>query len=289
MTGPLPVPAMVGIGLKPVHVDALLGEESPVAWCEVHAENYMGPGGRPHRDLEAIRVAYPLSLHGVGLSIGGEEPLDTAHLARLRDLERRYRPGLVSEHLAWSSHGGLYFNDLLPLPYTAETLRRCAAHVNQVQQVLGRQILLENPSTYVAFAESTLDEVDFLSEIVRRTGCGLLLDVNNVHVSATNHAYPAEAYIDAFPVDHVGEIHLAGHATDIDDAGAPLLIDSHDRPVAEKVWMLFRRALRRTGALPTLIEWDNDLPDWIDLLTEADKARCILEAIPVEEPQHAAE
>ncbi len=264
-----PVPARAGVGLKPAHYDAILGSRPDLGFFEVHAENYMGAGGPPHRYLTAIRECYPLSVHGVGLSIGGTGPLDTAHLDRLAAVVDRYQPGLVSEHLAWSSHGGVFFNDLLPLPLNQATLDTVAEHVDQVQERLKRQILIENPSTYVEFASTTLSEVEFLETLARRTGCGLLLDVNNVHVSCTNHGGDAAATIDAFPIEHVGEIHLAGHAIDTDDDGRPLLIDAHDRRIIDPVWVLYGRALDRTGPVPTLIEWDNDVPDWPTLHGEA--------------------
>jgi uncharacterized protein (UPF0276 family) len=272
------VPARAGVGLKACHVATILRDRPEIGWFEVHPENYMGAGGPPHRHLAAIRECYPLSLHGVGLSIGGAGELDRDHLRRLGDLVRRYRPGLFSEHLAWSSHDEGYFNDLLPLPYTKETLQRVAEHVEQVQEALGRRILIENPSTYVRFAVSDMSEIAFLTELVHRTGCGLLLDVNNVHVQATNHGFDAAAYIDAFPVAHVGEIHLAGHAHETDDLGEALLIDTHDRPVDSIVWDLFARAVARTGPVPTLIEWDADVPDWPVLHAEAKRAEAIMRA-----------
>ena len=240
-----------------------------IGFFEVHAENYMGDGGVPHRQLTEIRDNYPLSLHGVGLSIGGEDPLDIAHLERLSVLNKRYQPGLFSEHLAWSSHDGTYLNDLLPVPYDEATLNRVCDHVDQVQETIGRQMLLENPSTYVAFEHSTMSEIDFISAIAKRTGCALLLDVNNIYVSATNHQYSPEDYLDAFPVEHVQEVHLAGHAPDQDEAGRPLLIDAHDRKVADVVWTLYRRLIARIGPKPTLIEWDNDIPEWSVLMAEA--------------------
>lgn len=270
------VPARAGVGLKARHYATILGEGPDVGWFEVHPENYMGAGGPPHRFLSAVRERYPLSLHGVGLSIGGAGPLDADHLARLKDLVGRYRPGLFSEHLAWSSHDEGYLNDLLPLPYTQETLARVAEHVDQVQEAIGRRMLVENPSTYVRFAASDMSEIEFLSELVRRTGCGLLLDVNNVHVQATNHGFDAAEYIDAVPVEHVGEIHLAGYARDEDDLGEPLLIDTHDRPVDRIVWDLFGRAVARTGPVPTLIEWDTDVPAWPVLHAEARRAEAIM-------------
>lgn len=275
MTDPT-LPPHTGIGFKPEHFDGLTADPGPVGFVEVHAENYMGDGGRPHAQLTHLRERFALSLHGVGLSIGGDGPLDRAHLQRLRRLCERYKPESFSEHLAWSSHGEVFLNDLLPLPYTAATLARVADHVAEVQDALGRRMLLENPATYVLFAESTLAETDFLGEIVRRTGCGLLLDVNNVFVSATNHGRSAEAYLAAFPLDHVAEIHLGGHAASADETGAPLLIDAHGSPVADSVWALFERVIARTGPLPTLIEWDNEVPAWPVLRGEAVAADAVL-------------
>ena len=280
----LAIPPRAGVGLKPEHYAAILDTAPDIGWFEVHAENYMGAGGPPHRYLTAIRERYPLSLHGVGLSIGAAQPLDKAHLARLKALNDRYAPGLFSEHLAWSSHGETFLADLLPVPYDRETLRRVADHIDEVQETVGRRMLLENPSTYVAFAASTMDEVDFLSEVVRRTGCGLLLDVNNVHVSATNQRYDPLAYLEAFPMDHVGEIHLAGYAPSSDDDGAPLLIDAHDRPVDPAVLALYARALARLGPTPTLVEWDNDVPDWPTLHAEAARVEALLAAARQPEP-----
>lgn len=270
------LPASAGVGFKPEHAGAILATAQPIGFFEVHAENYMGAGGPPHAQLTALRERYALSVHGVGLSIGSTGPLDRAHLTRLRKLCDRYAPASFSEHLAWSSHDGVYFNDLLPLPYTEGTLARVADHVDEVQTALGRQMLLENPSTYLDFAESTIAEVDFLAEISRRTGCGLLLDINNVFVSATNHGTSALHYLDRFPLDRVAEIHLGGHDADIGDAGEPLLIDSHRVAVAGEVWALYRQVIARTGALPTLIEWDNDVPDWPTLRAEAVAAQRIL-------------
>ena len=262
-----------GAGLKPAHYRDILDHEPAVGWFEVHPENYMGAGGPPHAYLGEIRARHPLALHGVGLSIGGPGPLDRAHLARLKALVLRYEPDLVSEHLAWSTHQGRYFNDLLALPYTAETLNLVADHVDQVQEHLGRAILLENPATYVRFAGSTFDEIDFLDEIARRTGCGLLLDVNNVQVSCTNHGDDPRAYLARFPVHLVGEVHLAGHAQ-----ADGVLIDSHDRPVAEAVWALYASLIAAIGPIPTMIEWDNDLPDWPTLHAEVRRAQGILDA-----------
>jgi uncharacterized protein (UPF0276 family) len=268
----------VGVGFKPEHFDVIVDTHPRLGFFEVHAENYMGAGGAPHRRLDAIRERYPLSLHGVGLSIGSPGPLDQAHLQRLAAVAKRFEPALVSEHLAWSTHEGAFFNDLLPLPYTAETLARVAEHIDEVQNALGRGMLLENPSTYVVFAESTWAETDFLREIARRTGCGLLLDVNNVFVSAVNHGHDPHRYLADFPLSAVGEIHLAGYAEDTDEAGLPLLIDAHNSPIREAVWTLYAATIRRLGATPTLIEWDNDVPVWPTLLNETRRAeRAIIE------------
>jgi len=276
--GRSPIPPRAGVGLKPEHYREILDSRPDIGWFEIHAENYMGEGGPPHAYLTAIRERYPVSLHGVGLSIGGAGPLDADHLARLRGLIERYEPALFSEHLAWSSHDTVYLNDLLPLPYTEDTLDRVCGHIDEVQDTLQRQMLLENPSTYVAFAETSMSEVAFLREIVRRTGCGLLLDVNNVFVQATNHGLDAGDYLNDFPAEHVGEIHLGGHAEDEDEDGSALLIDDHGREVADPVWALYADALARTGPVPTLIEWDNDVPTWPVLLAEAQRADTVLAA-----------
>lgn len=266
----------VGVSFKPEHFEAIVDTGPELGFFEVHAENYMGAGGGPHRRLDKIRERYPLSLHGVGLSIGSPGPLDEAHLKRLAAVARRFEPALVSEHLAWSTHEGAFLNDLLPLPYTNETLARTSEHIEEVQNALRRPILLENPSTYIVFAESDWAETDFLREIARRTGCGLLLDINNVFVSATNHGRDPDRYLADFPLSHVGEIHLAGFAEDADDAGLPLLIDAHNSPVRDAVWSLYGAAIRRLGPKPTLIEWDNDLPAWPTLHGEARRAEAAI-------------
>jgi uncharacterized protein len=263
----------VGIGLKPEHIDDIFGGPRRIDFFEIHAENYMGAGGPPHHLLHRIRADYPLSIHGVGLSIGGTEPLDHEHLARLNLLIEMYQPTLFSEHLAWSSHDGVFLNDLLPLPYNDISLAHVCAHVNQVQETIGMRMLLENPSTYVAFGATSMTEIEFLSAVAQRTGCGLLLDVNNVHISAVNHGFNAAAYIDAFPIQRVGEFHLAGFAEDCDSEGARLLIDDHGRPVADVVWDLYRRALARPSLAPTLIEWDNNVPAFSALTNEVKRAR----------------
>lgn len=266
---PSALPPGVGVGFKSVHAHALLRERQPLSFVEVHAENYMGAGGRPHAQLRSLRERYELSIHGVGLSIGSPGELDQAHLTRVRELVRRYEPASFSEHLAWSTHDDTFLNDLLPIAYTEETLERVVSHVDRVQSVLGRQMLLENPSTYVTFADSRIPEVEFIQEVAVRTGCGLLLDVNNVFVSATNSGGSPQSYLERFPLDRVGEIHLAGHATMLDDDDRPLLIDDHGAPVADQVWRLYEFVVSRMGPVATLIEWDNDLPPWSVLLEEA--------------------
>jgi len=270
------LPACTGVGFKPVHLSDILASPQPVGFFEVHAENYMGAGGPPHAQLTALRERHALSVHGVGLSIGSMRPLDRAHLARLKRLCDRYQPESFSEHLAWSSHDEVFLNDLLPLPYTDATLARIIEHVDEVQTVLGRQMLLENPATYIRFSESTIPEVDFLNQVAEHTGCGLLLDINNVFVSARNHASEPLAYLDSFPLDRVREIHLGGHAEETDDVGAPLLIDTHGSPISAAVWALYKHVIARAGAVATLIEWDNDIPDWPTLRAEATMAQDVL-------------
>ncbi len=264
-----PLPLRAGASFKPEHFAAISAAPQPLGFFEVHAENYMGGGGAPHAQLRFLREHYALSVHGIGLNIGSREPLDRAHLARLKELCNLYQPECFSEHLAWSSHAGLFFNDLLPLPYTEATLRSVIDHIDEAQCTLGRRLLLENPATYVRFKQSTIPETEFLAAIARATGCGLLLDVNNVFVSARNHATSASAYLEAFPLDLVGEIHLAGHFETMDGQGSPLCIDAHGSPVIEDVFALFDSVIAHTGPLPTLIEWDNDLPDWPVLRAEA--------------------
>lgn len=274
--GPGPVPARAGIGLRAEHYAAVLEDRPPVGWLEVHNENYFGAGGKPLDYLERIRAHYPLSLHGVGLSIGSTDPLDRRHLAKLKDLMRRFEPALVSEHLSWSSVGGRYLNDLLPLPYTEEALYHMIARVAQVQDALGRPILIENPSSYLQYVESAIPEWEFLVELAERTGCGVLLDVNNIYVSARNHGFDASAYLRAIPRHLVREIHLAGFTVNRFDGGE-ILVDTHDRPVWPAVWALYRQAVQRFGQIPTLIEWDTDLPELAVLVDEARRADAILE------------
>lgn len=271
-----PLPNATGVGYKPQHFKDILDNPAPVEWLEIHAENYMGDGGRPLAQLRHLAERFPISVHGVGLSIGGEAPLDADHLARLKHLVGWLNPASFSEHLAWSTHEGAFLNDLLPLPYTQATLAQVCAHIDQVQEALARPMLLENPSTYLAFAETEMSETDFLREIAARTGCGLLLDVNNVFVSATNQQYDPYAYIDAFPLEKVGEIHLGGHDAQEDEHGAPLLIDSHGAEVVDPVWALYDYTVRQGGPRPTLIEWDTDVPAWPVLAAEAEAAHHIL-------------
>ena len=273
------LPYRAGLGLKTEHFTEVLETRPDIGFFEVHAENYMVAGGPFHHYLGLIRAQYPLSLHGVGLSIGGEGALDREHLARLATLIERYQPQSFSEHLAWSSHGPVFLNDLLPLAYDASTLERVCAHVDQVQSTLKRPMLLENPSTYLQFQRSTLDETDFISEIVRRTGCGLLLDVNNVYVSCINHQRDPLTYIDALPLHAVGEIHLAGFAEDTDSLGDRLLIDDHGAPIDNAVWQLYAQVLARTGAVATLIERDNQVPAFSVLQTEARQAEWYLSQV----------
>jgi uncharacterized protein (UPF0276 family) len=275
MTGQLGFPSRAGIGLRAPHVGELLATRPAVPWLEVHPENYMG-GGAALASLESVRREYPVALHGVGLSLGTAGDIDQHHLARLKALMDRIEPCLVSEHLSWSSTGSAYLNHLLPLPYTEESLSVVAEHIHEVQGVLGRRILIENPSSYLRFRHSTIQEPEFLAELVRRTGCGLLCDVNNIYVTARNLGLDAVAYLEALPADAIGEIHLAGHAEN-DADGRPILIDDHGSPVAAPVWTLYERALNRFGPVSTLIEWDTDIPELAVLLGEARIANGLME------------
>ena len=265
--------ATAGIGLKARHMAAILDGRPALGFLEVHAENYMGDGGTPHRWLTALAEHYPLSIHGVGLSLGGDQPLDLGHLEKLAKVVERYRPALVSEHLAWSVIDGHYLNDLLPIPYDEESLAVVAEHVDQVQDRLGRRLLVENPAVYVAF-ESTLAEPQFLSDLVRRTGCGLLLDVNNIYVSHRNVGLDVEGYFDALPTDAVGEIHLAGHHVRT-IGNAEIRIDDHGSPVCDEVWQLYRQAVARFREAPALIERDTDIPELSVLMEEVETANRI--------------
>lgn len=275
------LPPRAGLGLKTGHFHEVLGSQPDIGFFEVHAENYMVAGGPFHHYLGLIRERYPLSLHGVGLSIGAEGPLDTRHLQRLAELIERYQPHSFSEHLAWSSHGPVFLNDLLPLAYDNATLNRVCEHIDQVQTTLKRPMLLESPATYLAFKRSTIDEADFISEVIRRTGCGLLLDVNNVYVSSINHQRDPVAYIDALPLHAIGEIHLAGFAEDTDSLGDRLLIDDHGAPIDNAVWALYVQVLERVGPMATLIERDNQLPAFSVLHAEALQADELLQCVEV--------
>lgn len=267
-----PVPARAGIGLRTPHYREVLDTHPDVAWFEVHSENFFADGGAAHDILTAVRCDYPLSLHGVGLSLGSTDPLNRWHLDQLKALIERYQPGLVSEHLSWSSVGGRYLNDLLPLPYTETALRHISARIQQAQDYLGRQILIENLSSYLQFTTSSIPEWEFIAAVAQRSGCGILLDINNIYVNSRNHGFDANEYLRAIPVSAVKEMHLAGH-TDEGDC----LIDTHSRPVAPAVWTLYGQAVRRFGRLPTLIEWDTDIPPLTVLMSEAAQAEAILE------------
>jgi uncharacterized protein (UPF0276 family) len=270
------LPLQAGIGFKPQHFDALLADPQAPGFVEVHAENYMGAGGLPHAQLQSLHERFALSVHGVGLSIGAATPPSEAHLDRLAILLDRHQPERFSEHLAWSTHDGRFYNDLLPLRYDNAALLRVCAHVDRVQSRLQRRMLLENPSSYFEFPGSTWSEAGFLREVVARSGCGLLLDVNNVYVSCSNHGRDPLAWLDEAPLASVHEVHLAGHARDFDDWGRALLVDDHGSRVAPEVWTLYRQVLARTGALPTLIEWDTGVPEYAVLREEAATAqRCL--------------
>jgi uncharacterized protein (UPF0276 family) len=267
------LPYSAGIGLRAPHLSQVLAARPSVPWFEVHSENYFADGGPALAALDRIRADYPISLHGVGLSLGSTDALDTAHLAKLSRLVDRIEPAQVSEHLCWSSVNGRHFNDLLPLPYTREALDHVCARVSAVQDCLGREILVENVSSYLTFPESTMPEFEFVVAVAERSGCRLLVDVNNIYVNARNHGGDADAYLEAIPRSLVAEIHLAGF-----DASGPCLIDTHGTPVAPDVWALYGRALRRFGRVPTLIEWDTDIPEFAVLQREAATAQSYLEA-----------
>ncbi|CDY74874.1 Uncharacterized protein conserved in bacteria, NMA0228-like [Caballeronia glathei] len=270
---PAAIPHDVGIGLRAAHYRQILEERPAIGWMEVHSENYFGDGGQPLHYLRQIRDAYPISLHGVGLCLGTTDRIDREHLKRLRRLAECFEPGLVSEHLSWGVVAGRFLNDLLPLPYTEEALAVVCEHVHEAQDYLGRQILIENVSSYIRFRHSTISEHEFIAALAACTGCGILLDVNNVHVNAVNHGLDPVRHIDAMPAQAVKEIHLAGF-----DRAGDLLIDTHGQRVADPVWTLYRHAVARFGAVPTLIEWDTDIPELSVLIDEAATAAAILGA-----------
>jgi uncharacterized protein (UPF0276 family) len=259
-----------GIGLRTTHFAQFMAERPPVDWVEAVSENFMAPGGRPIAVLEKVRAEVPVVLHGVSLAIGSVDPLPERYLAELAAIVERIEPALVSDHLCWGTHRGQYLHDLLPLPYTEESLAHVASRVQQVQERLGRQLLLENPSSYVAYRDSTMTEWEFLAELTRRSGCGILLDVNNVHVSARNFGFDPLAYLRGIPAERVGYLHLAGHS----DKGKYLL-DSHDHAVPPAVWALYRQALRRLGPVPSLVEWDDAIPPLAELVAESRRAAAI--------------
>jgi len=273
-----PLPACAGIGLRSPHYEAVLAQRPDVGWFEVHSENYFAEGGAPAHYLERVRADYPVSFHGVGLSLGSTDPLDPAHLGRLQALVDRFEPALVSEHLSWSSVDRRFLHDLLPLPHTREAVGHVAARIQQVQDCLGRELLVENISDYLRYDQADFSEWEFLVETARAAGCGLLLDVNNIYVNACNHGFDAYAYVDAVPPALVKEIHLAGHTVNDIDDGTKVLIDTHNRPVPAPVWDLYRHALKRLGPRPTLVEWDADLPPLAELVREAHTAGALLES-----------
>ncbi|KJE37086.1 hypothetical protein UF64_01840 [Thalassospira sp. HJ] len=262
------LPSRAGVGFKAEHAQDIFGKAPAVGWFEVHPENYMVAGGPRLAMLEDLSAQYPISMHGVGLSLGGGEPLNKSHLADLKRLVDRFNPAMVSEHIAWSAHEGLYMADLLPTPMTHTSLAQLVDAINTVQDYIGLRILIENPTSYVPLPQNSIPELEFISEAAERSGCGLLIDVNNVYISAHNLGFDANAFIDAVPGDLVGEIHLAGHEEDFNPEDN-VLIDTHSRPVADPVWDLFDRLMARIGRKPTLIEWDNDVPGWDVLAREA--------------------
>jgi len=270
------IPVRAGIGLRAPHYREVLESRPHIGWLEVHSENYFGAGGPPLHYLERIREHYPISLHGVGMSLGSTDPLDTNHLARLKALIERIEPGLVSDHVSWSSVNRRHFNDLLPLPYTEEAFEHVCSRVAAAQDFLGCRLLVENPSTYLQYPESSIPEPEFMAELARRTGCGLLIDVNNIYVSACNQGFDPRRYLDSVPGHYVAEVHLAGFTRNQTEAGE-ILIDTHSRPVAAEVWALYARAIERFGELPTLVEWDADLPPLALLVAESGRAQAIMD------------
>jgi len=269
------IPANAGIGLRAEHYTHLIENKPKIGWIEVHSENYFGQGGRAHYYLAKARELYPLSLHGVGLSLGSTDPLNLTHLTRLKALIRQYNPGLVSEHLSWGSFNGRYMNDLLPMPYTQESLKHISHRICKVQEFLEHKILIENASSYLEFTQSDIKEWDFLVEVATQSQCGILLDINNIYVNSKNHAFNPYEYILAIPTHLVEEIHLAGHTVNQFEHGQ-ILIDSHNQLVCDDVWSLYQFAIRRFGQIPSLIEWDTDMPALDILVEEAHRANVII-------------
>ena len=282
-----PLPVRAGIGLKAQHYQEIIDTAPNIGWLEVHSENYMCAGGPTQAWLSAMRERYPISLHGVGMSLGSAGPLDSSHLNRLVDLERRVEPGQVSEHLSWSIADGVYLNDLIALPYTEEALEVFSTHALQMQDALKRRVLIENPSSYLRYAHSVIPEPEFLLGVVGKSDCAILLDVNNVFVSAQNHGFDATAYLDQIPADLIGEIHLGGHSQVV-FGDRVLRIDDHGSKVCDEVWALYEHVIERCGPKPTLIEWDSNVPELSVLLDEAAKADRILARAAVREEVHHA-
>lgn len=274
-----PIPVRAGVGLRADHYEEILQNRPDLGWFEVHSENYFGEGGRPLHYLEKIAEHYPLSFHGVGLSLGTTDPINKTHLGKLKQLVERFDPGLISEHLSWGSVGGRYFNDLFPMPYTEQALNHMVERVSQVQEFLGRQILIENVSSYLQFESSTIPEWEFISALAQQSGCGILFDVNNIYVNARNHKFDPAVFINAVPVEYVKEMHLAGHTVKQLDDGEIILIDTHNKRVTDDVWSLYRDAVHRFGEVPVLIEWDTDIPALSVLEDEANTAEQILRSV----------
>ena len=276
--GPVTIPAQAGIGLRAPHYNEVLESKPAIGWLEVHSENFFSAGGTHFYFLEQLRANYPFSFHGVGLALGSTDPLSIPHLTKLKKIVERYQPSLVSDHNCWGSANGIYLNDLLPMPYTEEALKHMVKQVSQAQDFLGRQILIENVSSYLEFEVSDIPEWEFVAELAKRADCGVLLDVNNIYVNACNHGIDAETYINHIPAHLVQEIHLAGFTIDsLPDGAGEILIDTHSRPVCDDVWALYRQTIQRLGPVPTLIEWDSDIPPFATLLEEAQRAEMILE------------
>jgi len=270
------IPVKTGIGLRTPHYQEIIDTKPDIGWFEIHSENYFGKGGKPHYYLDLIRQNYPLSFHGVGLSLGSTDTVDLNHLSKLKNLITIYNPSFVSEHLCWSSVGGHHLNDLLPLSYTEEALNLVIRQINQTQEYLNRQILIENVSTYLQFSHSTIHEAEFMCEIVKHTNCGILLDINNLYVNSINHDWNTASYLNTVPAQFIHEIHLAGFAENHFENGS-ILIDTHNQPVFSAVWQLYAEAIKKYGPKPTLIEWDKDIPALSVLIQEAEKANRILE------------